>query len=1110
MEIGKSGLSLFLIILASTALLSCGGNSGSPVFALAISENPAAVTEVEIGPDGGGFNIILPDGTYLAEVIVPEGSLDENTLLGVAAYQTNRADLSYLFELTPAGVDFKKPLELILNCSYLIDESGFSVQDIGPYIITDENFLCPVYSFSLDTENESIKCRMRHFSSVILGPGTDHFGPADLIELAELLGAKLTPEMIAMLNLIFDTFSDAVDNPGNPDSLMTGSLAVKAWCDTHEDLRLAAGWIEDDYITGYQLSIVSDYTDKIPEPNAEGTFIYETYSAKGDVFIDADDYYLMMVNQCHSISVGSTVDGEQIFDIMIRQERSRPRLEITSIDSADLDQEETYRLEGRLFFNYTPFGQTETESKGIPEEILMLSLPDNLGILSTQTVRTDSNGVFSTLYTADWESSYEEPEKSDILVRFVHGNIELIEEVTINENRETLVLSTSPVHGEAYIPCDSEIEILFSEPMDLDYDDFYSIDPGVSFTRLWSEGQTKLCLIPDLPLDKEEEYTVNLDTGAHSQNGKTYAHPYIFSFTTAPGPFQVLGTSPLNGAIGVPIDTDIILEFNTPTDQGNVLENLSTFPSFDFNYQWDTPFLLRIMPLEEFEQKQYVSVGLQGTIENNSGETLDVPYYFAGFQTALVATEILSVSPKHQSTEIPLDTGIEIEFSRPMDPESLEQTLAITPSTGYDLLWDNSYSQCRMFFTEELDATTLYTLNVNQGVLDTNGEPLLTSYSFSFTTGEQNDDAAPIPAGSLSVVSLAEDNPYLFSSGDYLQFTPATDDVTPSESLEYCLVKSYYTIPDPEYALLLNEEISTWGNYSEPYFSLIPRFDTPGRTVSITLLVRDESGKTSMYPPINYTYSGSMELREIEADSLVVGHDPDHLNAGESNGIGISYSENRSNYFYMGIYAATQAEMISPSEYTAIHNGYSGTYTLSGSTLNIDVSEPISDSITEEAHYTYTIPLAGPYGMTMGFSGESGGIVGTYSMDNFTYLIEAGSIYRTGSISQTLILNEDGSFILQRTETGSYNQKSGTWYGYWYARQGGWTDNDNVVIALKARSKIDPDTGLHSKCYDVSGFPVQQIQVGGISCMQSTPNDSFINLFHGAESSLLYPQYFLW
>lgn len=109
---------------------------------------------------------------------------------------------------------------------------------------------------------------------------------------------------------------------------------------------------------------------------------------------------------------------------------------------------------------------------------------------------------------------------------------------------------------------------------------------------------------------------------------------------------------------------------------------------------------------------------------------------------------VLGSLPASMTSEVPLDTGIEIYFSYP-DVQKIDQYFEITPKVE-GRFESNGYTT--VFIPKKLEPATLYTVRIKKGLTTANGAATLAEdYVFSFETSSKPGSTADPYPGSLYV-----------------------------------------------------------------------------------------------------------------------------------------------------------------------------------------------------------------------------------------------------------------------------------------------------------------------------------------------------------------------
>jgi hypothetical protein len=120
------------------------------------------------------------------------------------------------------------------------------------------------------------------------------------------------------------------------------------------------------------------------------------------------------------------------------------------------------------------------------------------------------------------------------------------------------------------------------------------------------------------------------------------------------------------------------------------------------------------------------------------GDDKDSPSESSGDTTP---PEVVDHYPPVGATNVERNVLIWIEFSESMDGESVTDNMIIAPSFGYLSSWDDNVLDITP--TNLLNASTIYTVTIDEKSEDSNGNQLGAIYIFSFMTGTGGDLTPP-------------------------------------------------------------------------------------------------------------------------------------------------------------------------------------------------------------------------------------------------------------------------------------------------------------------------------------------------------------------------------
>lgn len=182
---------------------------------------------------------------------------------------------------------------------------------------------------------------------------------------------------------------------------------------------------------------------------------------------------------------------------------------------------------------------------------------------------------------------------------------------------------------------------------------------------------------------------------------------------------------------GISTDTSFLISTDIKDMTSQQLEEkLSITPAMNFTVTEQSKGEFLLETEGKFENNTIVNVSYK-----NNGDSVKT----WAFQTESKLT-VRSTLPGNNSAGVPLDTGIEIYFSRSV--ENIEDYFEITPKVNGKFLYENNTV---IFVPDKAleEDSTLYTVTIKAGLKDILGSELEEDYTFSFRTPEHYDESKP-------------------------------------------------------------------------------------------------------------------------------------------------------------------------------------------------------------------------------------------------------------------------------------------------------------------------------------------------------------------------------
>jgi len=224
----------------------------------------------------------------------------------------------------------------------------------------------------------------------------------------------------------------------------------------------------------------------------------------------------------------------------------------------------------------------------------------------------------------------------------------------------------------------------------------------------------------------------------------------------------VLSISPFNGAISVPLNAQVQVQFSAPMNRstfslGN--SGSATVFFYDVITNQEVPgtilvdasgTIATITPSETLPAGRQFVVYLSDAspVQDMCGNKLSSQQFSftTGFADALTGPALTGTSPENGDTNIPLNAQVVLQFNDQLDPITVQTGFSMTTG-GIAVPGTFTYStnDQTVTFTPAtlLTASTGYTVNYTAQITDTVGNTLTNPGSFGFTTGTSNRTTGP-------------------------------------------------------------------------------------------------------------------------------------------------------------------------------------------------------------------------------------------------------------------------------------------------------------------------------------------------------------------------------
>jgi len=321
------------------------------------------------------------------------------------------------------------------------------------------------------------------------------------------------------------------------------------------------------------------------------------------------------------------------------------------------------------------------------------------------------------------------------------------------------VSSTSPAADATGVAVDTMVSVTFSEAMDSSTitTGSFTLRRGttpVSGSVSYNSGAYTATFTPTANLSYSTTYTATLSTAITDAAGNPLASTYSWSFTTtsAPAP-AVSSVSPAADATDVAVDTVITATFNQAMNAATITTTSFTLDGVSGSVSYNSStYTATFTPSASLSYSTTYTATLSTAITSAYGTPLASAYSWS-FTTAsapdTTPPTIVSTSPAADATDVAVDTTVSVTFSEAMDSSTITTSSFTLDSVAGSVSYDSGTYTATFTPGADLAGNTTYTATLSTAITDAAGNPLASTYSWSFTTimGSLGDEIDATPPG---------------------------------------------------------------------------------------------------------------------------------------------------------------------------------------------------------------------------------------------------------------------------------------------------------------------------------------------------------------------------
>lgn len=208
-------------------------------------------------------------------------------------------------------------------------------------------------------------------------------------------------------------------------------------------------------------------------------------------------------------------------------------------------------------------------------------------------------------------------------------------------------------------------------------------------------------------------------------------------------PPEIVSYTPSNEA-SVPTSTAIQITFSKTMNKDitqkafSLLHGETESRHITGRFEWsDSNHIMTFIPEKELVPGYYRLI-LDKTAcdtHHNTLVTQHISRFYAGFD--YINPAVISTTPHDGELHIPLNAIITIRFSEPMNVQSVQKNVRISPATRYTFIWDAQHATFTLYPHEPLLFNTWYCVTIPIDCTDIAGNSIINQYEFRFKTGTE-------------------------------------------------------------------------------------------------------------------------------------------------------------------------------------------------------------------------------------------------------------------------------------------------------------------------------------------------------------------------------------
>ncbi|PKK89329.1 MAG: hypothetical protein CVV64_14795 [Candidatus Wallbacteria bacterium HGW-Wallbacteria-1] len=359
-----------------------------------------------------------------------------------------------------------------------------------------------------------------------------------------------------------------------------------------------------------------------------------------------------------------------------------------------------------------------------------------------------------------------------------------------------MVMFNSPGNGDTFVPSMAKVNVVFNKPMNKTLVESSTsvirkdVTPAVPIPGAFVWYSEAMEFTPQVPFPAGALIEVTVAKTAQDANGLAITSDFISSFTVATetgtgtqAP-RILATVPVTNSTAIPTSAYVTISFDMPMDRTATQNAIRFSPAVNGTWIWSGN-TATMQPAAPLALNTLYSVTISTAAMSVDGVPISAENLFKFTTAATGSTNpvVVATMPSSGTFNVPLNTSINIGFSKDMDRTATETAITITPAlSGKTFQW--AATGLNIIPTTALLAGTKYTVYVSTGAKDVNSNSLGSAYTFNFTTSSSSaptvvstipgNGAAGVPMDSAISLTFSADMRPLITEQSII-ITPAID-----------------------------------------------------------------------------------------------------------------------------------------------------------------------------------------------------------------------------------------------------------------------------------------------------------------------------------------------